>query len=100
MFGPAVIGGGLEPLMCGCREVGWSAQDQPQFGSKAIGCLGTTAGYGFQATGNNKYCREPSPAQNLGKDEGRHDRCIRFDDELRSVDAEFSPRDLLVRHRA
>jgi hypothetical protein len=86
--------------MCGSRDLGWSAQDQQQFGWKVTGCLVTTAGYGSQATGNNEYRRKSSPAQNLGKNEGRHDRCVGFDDEFRSVDAEFSPRDLLIRHRA
>src|SRR5205823_13713198 len=41
-----------------------------------------------------------SPAENLGKNEGRHDRCVRLDYKFQSIDTEFPPRDLLVGHRA
>src|SRR5690606_6721609 len=41
-----------------------------------------------------------SAAQHAGEDQGRHDRRVGFDDELRRVRGQLAPGDLLVRHGA
>src|SRR5436309_3465102 len=49
-----------------------------------------------------RACPGPSPlhAEQPGEHEGRHDGGVGLDDELRRVDGELAPRDLLVRHGA